>query len=548
MNSKRPPVWLWTLFALSLTAPFWKLGGPLIEVDDARYAEVPREMAAGGDWVVPHLNGLPYVEKPPLIYWLPALSYKLLGVTETSARLPWAVLALAGILATAWLGAFLFDLQTALAAAVMLASTGFYFFLGRYLTPDIPLTVCLLVACCAIFKLAEGSGRRGAAILAWVFAGLSFLCKGLIGFVFPGTWVLAAALLYPRTRPGLKRLLDPLGIAAGAAVALPWLILVENRRPGFLHFFFIEQQFQRYLTAKYHRGQPWYFYPALLPFFALPWTGAAASGAARAAGEWKGDFKAPTLLLWVLLVVAFFTPSHSKLVTYVLPVMPELALLAAWSWRAGSSRWAVWISRLLGCVLMSAALAAPWMLANVGGAMPHGVPVIESATALHAAQGALALLGLALLLDGLRCFVPVAALSGLAAGFLVFSGLGYEGSILSAREIGFAARRECRSRPVWGYKTYLHGLPFYMGRPVDRMIDWVEELHYAKRFPDNADRFGSDADVQEALKRRAPLCLVMKSRDVAGLLARADREAAPKVDLFGPWALIRFGRTVPTAP
>jgi 4-amino-4-deoxy-L-arabinose transferase-like glycosyltransferase len=539
---RRAPVWLWALFGLSLTAPFWKLGGPLIEVDDARYAEVPREMAAGGDWVVPRLNGLPYVEKPPLIYWLPALSYRLLGVTETSARLPWAVTALAGILATAWLGAFLFDLETALAAAIMLASTGFYFFLGRYLTPDIPLTVCLLASCCAIFKLAEGSGERGAAVLAWIFAGLSFLCKGLIGFVFPGIWVLATAFLYPRTRPGLKRLLDPVAVAAGAAVALPWLILVEHRRPGFLRFFFIEQQFERYLTAKYHRGQPWYFYPALLPLLALPWTGAAASGAARAAGEWRRDFKAPALLLWVLLVVAFFTPSRSKLVTYVLPVMPELALLAAWSWRAGFLRWAVWTSRLLGSVLISSAVAAPWMFAKIGNAPQQGVPVIASAAALHAAQGALAILGLSLLLDGFRWFFPAAALSGLAAGFLVFSGLGFEGSLFSAQEIGFAARRECRSRPVWSYKTYLHGLPFYMGRPVDRMIDWVEELHYAKRFPDDAGRFGSDADVLEAFKKRAPLCLVMKSREVSGLLARADREAAPRVDLFGPWALVRLGR------
>ncbi|MBI4386844.1 MAG: hypothetical protein HY551_05630, partial [Elusimicrobia bacterium] len=92
----RPAAWPRVLVLVALTMPFWDLGHPLWEVDDARYAEVPREMAQSGDWITPRLNYMDYIEKPPLIYWLGALSYKALGVSEAAGRLPLAILAILG--------------------------------------------------------------------------------------------------------------------------------------------------------------------------------------------------------------------------------------------------------------------------------------------------------------------------------------------------------------------------------------------------------------------------------------------------------------------
>src|SRR5581483_4930887 len=100
----KAPRWLWAMFLIALTSPFWSLGHALIEVDDARYAEVPREMAQTGHWAVPTLDYFDYVEKPPLPYWLTAVSYELFGVSETTARLPLAALACAGLALTGWLG------------------------------------------------------------------------------------------------------------------------------------------------------------------------------------------------------------------------------------------------------------------------------------------------------------------------------------------------------------------------------------------------------------------------------------------------------------
>src|SRR3989339_38615 len=108
------------LLALVLSSPFWGLGHPLWETDDARYAEVPREMVELGDWLTPRLDYFEYVEKPPLIYWLPALSYKLFGVSEAAARLPNALLALAGLLGVWWLGSWLFSPSAGRWGAILL--------------------------------------------------------------------------------------------------------------------------------------------------------------------------------------------------------------------------------------------------------------------------------------------------------------------------------------------------------------------------------------------------------------------------------------------
>ncbi|MDE1977473.1 MAG: glycosyltransferase family 39 protein, partial [Elusimicrobia bacterium] len=115
--------WLTFLFFAALTAPFWRLGAPLVEVDDARYAEVPREMLVLHDWVTPHLDNMDYVEKPPMWYWLAAASYEVFGVSEAAARLPLALLALLGLLLTYWLGGWLFSPRTGMTAAIFLSAS-----------------------------------------------------------------------------------------------------------------------------------------------------------------------------------------------------------------------------------------------------------------------------------------------------------------------------------------------------------------------------------------------------------------------------------------
>ncbi len=534
------PRWLWALFLVALTSPFWSLSHALVEVDDARYAEVPREMAQTGDWATPTLDYFSYVEKPPLPYWLTAASYEMFGVSETTARLPLALLSLAGLLLTAWLGWWLLSPRAGLLAAVALSSGGLYFFLGRYITPDMPVTVFML-ACTALIlrSLVRPEDSSWAVPGAWLAAGLAFLSKGLIALVFPGGWVVLLFAVAPKWRGGCLRLLSPLGIGLFLAVAAPWFVIMEKRHPGFFHLFFVEQHFQRFLTRQFNRTNPWYFFILLTPAVLLPWTMPALSGLADAARRWRSRPELAALALWAGMIVAFFSTSQSKLITYILPVMPHLSLLAADALERPLARWATTASRWLGWAFLAAALAAAM---GVAAGLTRALPIPPAPPlACALAIGALAALGGGLLAFGLGRGWTALALGGWLVGAAAFGVIRLMPDAVSARTLAEAIRAEYRpGDQIWVYNTYLHGLPFYCRAPVDEIVDWTGELYYAFRDPVQARRHGDDSDL-----RRLPLAgrnvfVVTRRQDVRQLLTIVDGEKVKENRLFGRWALLRL--------
>jgi len=532
------PRWFWLLLALTAAAPFWDLGRPLLEVDDARYAEVPREMALGGDWATPHLNGLDYVEKPPLWYWLCAASYKTFGVSEAAARLPLALLALLALLGTAWLGSWLYEPRRGWTAAALLGSAMLFFGLSHFITPHLGLTVWLLWCTALILRsLLRPEDSAWAAPAAWACAGLAFLSKGLVGLVFPVAWTAALWALDAELRPRLRALLRPAGPALFLLLVAPWFVLMERRHPGFLRFFFYEHHVLRFATQKFDRGNPWYFFLLVLPAGLLPWTPAVAAGLGRALGEQRrGDKRALALAAWAVLVTAFFSCSASKLITYILPVFPHLALLGSGA-VAEKPLWARRLGAGLGALLLLAAAAA----LPLSRFVPAGELPFSSAAALAAA--ALALLGAALLCWS-RDVQPL--LTGCAAGLLV-GGLGLVGmrtaaETLSAR--GLAAAISSRRSPadlVYVYGTYLHGLPFYTGGRVDRMIQWRGELEYAYRDERvRAERFGGPERISALPLPGRRVFVACRRRDAGFVLSLVPAKKVRLSQAFGRWVLLQY--------
>ena len=133
---------------------------PLLEPDEGRYAEIPREMLTTNDWVVPRLNGLIYAEKPPLVYWLTAFSYRVVGVNELGARLVPALSAVLTVGVTAWFGVYCFGYAAGWAAAVMLATTPLFFLFGRLAILDVPITLCVTLATVSLYRARDHGGRR----------------------------------------------------------------------------------------------------------------------------------------------------------------------------------------------------------------------------------------------------------------------------------------------------------------------------------------------------------------------------------------------------
>ena len=538
------PAWL---LACALALPLLGLSSPLIEVDDARYAEVPRAMAASGDWVMPSLNGMPYVEKPPLWYWAAAAAEKAFGPSEASARLPLLLLALLGAAGVWWLSSWLYCAGTGRAAAAATATSVLWLFLSHNMTLDMPVSVFLLwTTALALRAMARPEDSRWAAPAAWLTAALAFLSKGLIALLLPGLWVVGLAVLFPKLRQGARKLVSPLGILIFVAVVAPWFAAMQRRRPDFFHVFFVEQHFQRYLTPKYQRGAPWWFYLAVLPAGLLPWSAPALAGLARALRDPFGkDFRAPALAAWVLGVAAFFSTSNSKLATYILPALPHACLLAVVALEEGLPRWAQVLQRALGGLLLAAAALAAAALAS--GRLPAtlwpppGLPAPDAAALAVLMMITLVSLAVALIVaPSSRRPSAVLAGGGALAGLCLFVGLRIAAPISSAKEASLAVLADVRAEDqVWTYGTYLQGLPFYTHRPVDKMVYFVGEFHYAKRDPAHAERFGDDKDVHALPRKGGRTFVILRSferphftRTVTG-----GESAIASWREFGRWSL-----------
>ena len=313
---------------------------PLALPDEGRYAEVGRWMLVSGDWLTPRLNGLPFFHKPPLLHWLQALSLATFGVSAWAARLVPALHA--GLMLVAlYLAAQRVSTPAVARRAVLMLGTSLGFLLaGQYANHDMLVAAWIGVAIWS-FALAFLHGHRphpGWARLGFVACALGVLSKGLIGLALPGL-VLLVWLLWTRQWAKVLHLPWLSGLALFAAIALPWFVLAQQRYPDFFGYLFGVQQVNRFTGTTFNNPHPvWFYLPVLAGLF-FPWIFLvlkqlkAPFQQAQAAPD--AIAKPVWLLCWIWLgvIVGFFSIPTSKIVGYVLPVLPPLALLAALGWQ-----------------------------------------------------------------------------------------------------------------------------------------------------------------------------------------------------------------------
>lgn len=341
-KTTNPQTWCLDIFFLLITLSglyFLFLGvRPLFVPDEGRYAEIAREMVASHDYITPYLNGIKYFEKPVLFYWLGAAAIKLGGLNLWSVRSVNAILGLLGCLLTYFTGRRLYDRATGLFSALILGSSGLYFFMAHTVSLDLPVTVFLSITFYAFLLNIKNPSR----LYMWTAAAsaaLAVLTKGLIGLVFPAL-VIGAWLTVMNEWRLLKRLYLPSSIFIFLLIATPWHWLVNHRNPEFFYFYFIEQHFLRYTTKEVGHYQPaWFFIPCVILGF-FPWiTFLPQAIAKQLPSAWKERHQYATsifLVLWATLIFLFFSFSKSKLIPYILPIFPALALLTG---RYLAQRW-----------------------------------------------------------------------------------------------------------------------------------------------------------------------------------------------------------------
>jgi 4-amino-4-deoxy-L-arabinose transferase-like glycosyltransferase len=328
MNSLTPrlPRAMWLVLAASLACSLAvACAFPLVDPDEGRNAQVSSEMAAGGDVVVPHLAGVPYLDKPPAFFALAALAIRVLGHRPLAVRLP-AILA---ALATLWLlGRAARRLRAeadAWRALALTAAAPLFAVIGAYVIFDMPLTACVTAVWTLLACELEHGVSRPRRVGMFLAVGLGILFKGpvMLAWALGGSVVAAVLLRDPAALAWLRW-----GPGWVLALGLPgaWFAAAVRRHPEYVHYAFLEESFERMTSRAFHRDQPWWFVPAVFVGGALPWS---------LLTPWRLPVSRSVRVAvgFVLFGALFFSMSRSKLVTYLLPAFPALAWWAAECWR-----------------------------------------------------------------------------------------------------------------------------------------------------------------------------------------------------------------------
>jgi 4-amino-4-deoxy-L-arabinose transferase-like glycosyltransferase len=460
----------------------------LVKPDEGRYAEIPREMVASGDWVTPRLNDLKYFEKPPLQYWATATAYTVFGEQQWSSRLWTALTGFLGLLLTWFVGVRLFGRVAGGYAAMLLGSSLLFVGMGHINTLDMGVTFFITLGLFALMLAQHPpqpvAARRGWMLLAWAAMALAVLSKGLMGVILPGT----ALILYTLVQRewGLWRRLHLLGgMALFLALCAPWFYLVMQANPEFFERFFIYEHYTRFTTKDLGRYQPWYYFVPILILGAMPWTLLMFDTLLR---TWRNSARAVRefnperfLLVWIVFVYVFFSVSGSKLPSYLLPMFPAMALLMG---QRLATLEPMRLFRLLSPILLLAVLAVVFA-PGIGKLANY-----PEQAALYEAYGdwleAAALVWLAALVLGLwrlKRSDKFAAVLVISLGSLLAYQITLSGYNTAARErnaLHIARTLAPQIKPdtaLYQVLTYEQTLPFYLKRTFT-LVQYQDEMAF----------------------------------------------------------------------
>jgi 4-amino-4-deoxy-L-arabinose transferase-like glycosyltransferase len=507
------------LLLVGLVLFFFHLGLPgLMDPDEGRYAEIAREMLLLKDWLIPHLNLAPYLEKPPLVYWLTSLSFAAWGFTEGAARLPAALAALAGVYLAYWLGRTLWGERQGFWGAMLLATCGGYIILARLLTLDMVFTFFLNLGI-GLGYVALSRERRHLWPYAYLALALAVLVKGPVALILAGLiWGLAAFL---RGRQAFWALMQPKSWLLLAVVVLPWFFYVAWRFPEFPRFFLWEHHVERYLDGVSYHAEPWWYFGPVLLGLLLPWTGLAPWALSRRSDQDARD--RVFLLLWAGVILVFFSLSRGKLVPYILPALLPLALLLG-EGLAGLQSRAAGLGGAPGfrVSLIFWALAAWLLVALYFWPLRALRPLLDQAVLLKP----YVLLSLVLLALIPTATLLVRRLEVLLVGALLFGALlplGMErlAGQRSPKEAGLVLKERWQpGAELVGIYLYSQGLSFYSGQ-VFHLLEFRTELNFGNKLVPESSRILKNLEELKAFSASRPLLFFyVKNKELAWLKER----------------------------
>lgn len=517
---------LWITLLLSLLFGAFLGSRPLSVPDEGRYTEIPREMVASGDYVTPRLNEVKYFEKPPLMYWLTAASIKAFdldqkGVNEWVLRLWPAFFAVLGALATFLFGNRFYGRTVGLASVGVLSTSLLYYAHSRILILDMPLAG---IIACTLFSLFAASvetrplQRRLLKTLFFTGCAAAVLTKGLIGLAIPGC-VLVLWSVFQQRLDLMKVAFHPLGIAWFLALVLPWHIMAVMRNPEFFDFYIVHEQILRFLTPIHKRAQPFWFFLPIVIFGLFPWLSFFPQTIRHL---WHTKCRSPVdifLALWIGFVFIFFSLSSSKLIPYMVPLLPPLAILVgqavAQAWTSSNIKSIQSSLYLYLCVASILIIGLPLYLA-IEGSMANlaiAIPVIIGlwslligciALLIFMRQGRIKAILLTMGLSAVGLYLP------LNTAWIHLEGRSIQPIALRIKETLNP------SDLVISWHRYYQDLPPYIGRKT-HVVEYPTELAFGMSIEDVSAWMLSEKDFAKLVQSEARYYLVLRESALAEL-------------------------------
>lgn len=269
---KTDKISIFTVTIIFIILYLWHIGlYPLINPDEGRYAEIPREMLANKNFITPYLNGVLYFEKPALQYWITAFFMYIFGENEFAVRLFPALCALGGIYLTGYLATKMFNRQTGFLASIILGSSFLYLIIASLNILDMAISFFITLSMVSYYQFSTTLKSK---YLYIFYASMAFgtLTKGLIAIILTFA-IIFCYCLFTKNFKLLIKSISFIGILIFLVICVPWFYLVCKDNPDFFYFFFIHEHFLRYLTKIHHRYHPFYFFIPCIILGIFPWTG-----------------------------------------------------------------------------------------------------------------------------------------------------------------------------------------------------------------------------------------------------------------------------------
>lgn len=489
--------------------------------DEGRYGDISRAMLQSGDWLVPRLNGLPFMHKPPLLHWISSVLMEIFGVRVWVLRL---VPTLAGIMMLVGLFWFLkkhCNERIAQLSVVILATSLLFFGSSQYVNHDLLLAcwISITILCFADFTL---SGEKSVLWMGYVACALGFLTKGLIGILIPGMVILLWVLASKQWKK-IPSLLNPIGLIIFCVIALPWVYLMHLKYPAFLQYFFIDQQFSRFSSDQFNNKLPWPFYLLCLLISFLPWFFVSQFKFSKQDfSQSLGPSILTLMLIWFVSVTTFFSIPPSKLAGYILPATPPLAVfIAIMVDRVLTSnkinRFQTWATPVLVLVVGVAFISLPFT------ARPKNLLYVNI-TALYSLGAGILIFSILLIFYYLKQRISYFTLMFSMAIMLCMSvSLGVR--ILdvqnNANQVSFQ-KNITANMPIVFYHNYFYDVPFLLNlqKPVYLVDDWEnasqdsssEQLKDGLIFePERRQYLWSDSILDQKIKSGEALVVLARS-------------------------------------